>query len=130
MAKKLLELEKLEKEKNQDAIKAKKEEIETLNEDIDSIKAEAEADAKDALRQIFEKYILKTVEDVTNYVEKDRAKPFVQADVKEIYEEVDAKMSTWDIDKVKEGEMTSLELAAYNKTLEAMLTTMIGLVEV
>jgi hypothetical protein len=41
-----------------------------------------------------------------------------------------AKMSTWDIDKVKEGEMTSLELADYNKTLEAMLTTMIGLVEV
>jgi hypothetical protein len=135
--KKEREKEELERAGETEAAKAKQNEIDQIQQEINKIEWGSKELAEGALKRMFTKFILKTAEDITNYVETEKEKPFKDEAIKPLitkgHADIDGKvLFKDDISKLlgTAGTEVVSELRDYNQILESMIFNVIDLLEV
>jgi hypothetical protein len=136
--KKEREKEELEKTGDKEAIKAKQDEIDQIQDAIDALEGDSGEMGYTALQKIFEKFILKTVVDITNYVKENgktgemdqlgahkagtTVAKFIKGDIVDLLKDDDATKAA--------ASSAVAELRNYNQILESMIFNVIDLIEV
>jgi len=129
--KKEREKEELEKSGNFAAAKAKQKEIDQIQDQIDDIEKGSAELGESAMKKIFEKFILKTVKDITNYVDIEELK-IDKEKLMTAAKKAGKQFLKGDIEKLLDpaGKEAASELRTYNQTLESMIFNVIDLIEV
>jgi len=129
--KKEREKEELERSGNMAAAKAKQKEIDQIQDEIDDIEKGSTELGDSAMKKIFEKFILKTVKDITNYVDTKGADINIE-DVMTAAAKSGKTFLKGDIEDLlgTAGTEVVSELRNYNQILESMIFNVIDLLEV
>ena len=128
--KKEREKEELERSGNMAAAKAKQKEIDQIQDEIDDIEKGSTELGDSAMKKIFEKFILKTVKDITNYVDTKGADINIE-DVMTAAAKSGKTFLKGDIEDLlgTAGTEVVSELRNYNQILESMIFNVIDLLE-